>query len=255
MILSEGAIRLLDSFLAGCDRVMSRAAELPPKDEIDRRVKYRYYFYLEKGTSTFRAFNLLIRNGYLSEAELISRANFELVVDLLYYHTSPIQLSERFEDFFPIASEWQAAALAAEGDTAQIPASEKSRIQASQLHFCRKHGHKKFPRHWSGIDKLIDRARTVGRESTYRTTYRLQSDIAHCGVFSEACYIRFAERALADEMKALDQERAHKAIGVACGDMWDWLRTIEAGIGLSLCEMINDLSDQCAEYSRQQSVS
>ena len=155
VILSEGAIRLLDSFLAGCDRVMSRAAELPPKDEVDRRVKYRYYFYLEKGTSTFRAFNLLVRNGYLSEAQLISRANFELVVDLLYYHTSPTQLSERFEDFWHIASEWEIAALAVGGDTAQIPASEKSRIEASQLHFCSKYNHKKFPRHWSGIDKLI----------------------------------------------------------------------------------------------------
>jgi len=252
VILSDGAMRLLDSFLAGCDNVMARAAELPPKDEVDRRVKYRYYFYLEKSTSTFRAFNMLIRNGYLSEAQLISRANFEVVVDLLYYHTSPVQLSERFEDFWHVASEWELAALTAGGDTTQIPASEESRIKASQLDFCRKHGHKKFPRHWSGIDKLIDRARMVGCEHTYRTVYHLKSDIAHCGVFSEACYIRFAERAPADAMKALNQREAHIEIGVACGDMLYCLRTIEAGLGLSIYEVIHDLHDQYAEYSRQQ---
>ncbi len=252
MVLSDGAIWLLDSFLAGCDTVMARAAELPPEDEVDRRVKHRYYFYLQKGTSTFRAFDMLIRNGYLSEAQLMSRANFELVVDLLYYHTSPVQLSERFEDYFHIASEWEAAALAIGGGKAQIPAPERSRIEASQLCFCTKHGHRKFPRHWSGIDKLIDRAKKVGRENTYRTTYHLKSDIAHSGVYSEACYIRFAERTLADEMEALNQREAHSEIGEACCDMWYCLMTIEAGLGLSIYEVIHDLYDRCADYSTQQ---
>ncbi len=252
MILSDGAIQLLDSLLSGCDTVAARAAEFPPKDEVDRRVKYRYYFYLEKSTSTFRAFNMLIRNGYLYEANLLSRANFELLVDLLYYHRSPIQLSERFEDFWHVACEWELVASIVRGDTTQVPASKESRIEALKRDFCRKYGHKKFPRHWSGVDKLRDRARMVGEESAYLGVYHLKSDIAHSGVFSEACYIRFADRSLADKMETLDQEQALNEVGLACGDMLHCLKTIEAGLGLSIYEVIHNLHDQCAKYFNQQ---
>ena len=249
MILDEPSVQLLDAFLDACDSIRQRTAQFPPTDETDRRVKYRYYFYIEKSMSTFEAFTLLVRNGYLYEAQIVSRANFELMVDLLYYHTAPLQLSERFEDYFQIASECEGLLLSVCGDKALIPPSDQTRIQALKVSFCSKYDDKKFPKHWSGVDRFIDRAKTIGMERGYRAGYHLRSDIAHGGILSEASYIRFADTSLANAMNDLKQQTLHGEIGLACHEMLLCLRTIEDGLGLQIYELIHDLCIKCADYA------
>ncbi|MEN6371381.1 MAG: DUF5677 domain-containing protein [Armatimonadota bacterium] len=250
MVLSEQATQLLDAFLTVCDKLIERTNQLPPPtDEVDRRVKHRYYFYLNKSISTFMAFNILIRKGYLYEAQIISRANFELLVDLIYYHSNPIHLSQRFDDYFHVASEYEVLLLNVGCDETKLPAAEKSRIDALKESFRSKYGGKKFPKHWSGINTIRERSINVGMEESYRTTYHLRSDIAHSGINSEACYMHFVNLPLENTMDVLRQQKLCIEIVSACTDMLHCLKIAEDGLALMSYELIHDLYNQYASYA------
>lgn len=251
VIPKDDALTLIDVFWTACDTLARQANVMPHTGEIDRRVKYRYYYYLNKALGTFKAHSMLIREGFLPEARLLSRAIFELLVDLLYYHRFPVELSERFEGYFFTACDWEDLLLSAGGDKKQIPASEVARIDALKATFCAKYGDKRFPKHWSGVEKLRERARIVGLEHAYLTTYHLTSDLAHCGVYSESSYLEFAEPSLARTMERLNQQEAQCEVWETCREILCCLRTIDEGLGLGMCEVIHSLHERLNNYSRQ----
>lgn len=233
--------QLMSEFLAACDQLADRIEGMVPKDDTDRRVKMRYAFYFAKGVSTFRAFAVLARGGFIREGELLSRANLELVIDLLCFHQSPVEYSLQLED-------WLGAT------NCGLPLASDDERRANMLlrnEFCARYGLKKFPTHWSGLNKIAERAKAVGFDTEYSGHYRSQCDLAHCGTFAIASYLDYYSRPDAVLLKTgPDWEEACLAISSACTWLWYCLRAVDEGLELSSYDLIHALYVRLQESSR-----
>ena len=234
--------QLMNEFLSACNQLADRIEGTLPRDDADRRVKMRYALYFAKSVSTFRAFAVLAKSGFIREAELLNRANLEVVIDLLYFHKSPSEHGLQLEEWLE-ATNWG------------LPVTSDDERRANMLlrkEFCAKHRHKKFPHHWSGIGQIADRAKEVGFSAEYSGHYRSQCDLAHCGTFAIASYLDYYSRPDAVLLKTgPDWEEAALAISSACTWLLYCLQSVEEGLELSsYVDLIHPLHVRLRESGR-----
>ena len=238
--VGEDERRLIGLFLSTWDAVAAKMVGQQVGDGVDASVRERYAFYAVKSIRTFKAFAALVKDGYLEEAQILTRANFELVTDLMLFSKAPEENAEKLDSWL-VASNW---GLDSDSD------AERAEIDRAQKSFCRKYGFKKFPKHWSGIDRISERAAAVGLQSTYRGPYAGQSDLVHSGTYALACYLDFSNDGVLGLKAGSDWSNASHVVGEGCLWMWYCMYHIEDGLNLQCYELVHALYESFAAYSR-----
>jgi len=225
---------LIDEFRAACHALADRLDGMVFADDDDRRIKMRYLFYFTKGSRTFAAFARLVEDGYTDEARILTRANFELVVDLLCFDKAPKDFAQQLGDWLE-ATEWEAQRFGTPSTRATTDA------EAAKSHFCAKYDLKKFPKHWSGKDTIECRARAVGLADSYEGPYRFMCSLAHGGAYAIASYLDLSSPDIAGFRISPDWADSAQVVREGCIWLLDCLHSVAEGLQLSSYEVIHRL--------------
>lgn len=238
--LTEDDALLLNRFLSACDTIASKFDGMLLGGE-DGPARKRYSFYVAKFVKTFRAFALLVAEGYMEKAQILSRANFEVIVDMTLFSQTPRQNAQKVEEWLH-ASNWGLAPESSEEDAA---------LKVAQVEYCRKYGCDSFPGHWSGMWKIKKRAKSAGLSVTYDTTYSIQSGLAHGDTMAFGSYLLFSSRPELDMRIGPDWLDAKFVIADGCWWVLYCLRCLEDGLNLRFYGLLPFLSRAIKDYSQR----
>lgn len=158
--------------------------------EPDRHIELTVYLGLAvRMCRLFRAFSILLDQGYGLEAQMLERAFFETLVDWSYIETDPTNLAARYLKYEAAAHLQFARNHERNLDVKQYVSDHGDTVE----NFCRDYGIKKgkLPVHWSG-KTMKQRAAEIGLDNYYRI-YSWHSDLLHNSPLALQQYIELSK--------------------------------------------------------------
>lgn len=248
--LDTTTANLLDSIVEQLDRLAGGRIGVKTSNKADYILAHISAFFFAKTVCTFKGFALLVKRGYTCEAEFLTRANFETLVDWLYIADAPQERTERYVDYLeacrcrPLST---MDTLVAECGFTFPTVPEKTRTEIARLKrgFLAKYepGKNRFPDSWSG-KTLRDRAKAVGMLPTYLRAYKRQSELIHGGPQSHRFYLDFTDGAPLGLKTEPEWEDWQWAIAIGCLVMMCCLETANEHLQLRADNMVVGLREQ-----------
>ncbi len=250
--LDSSTANLLDGIVEWLDK-LAQKNRFRTKGKTEYVMAYLSAFFFAKVIRTFKAFSILVKRGYTCEAEFLTRANFETVVDWLYIAQEPEERLARYMDYLEACrcrrlSTMDTLIHECGFEFPPVPTEKRDEIARLMRQFQTKYNLRRFPDSWSARS-VRARARDVGLLSTYELAYRRQSELIHGGPDSHSSYLDFADDAV---------------LGLKTDPDWeDWQWTISVGFLIVMCcldaanehlrlradNVVNDLRMQFQEWT------